>query len=200
MSTAPEASNGAPPNQPARKSRWQRFSPSMGWPAFWSEILIVVLGVAIALAANEVVEQWNWRNKVADAEARLQGDIAWAFLWSAEKSASQPCVDAQLAAMSRNVLESGDTLTPSAVTTTLGRQQVVRMPTRPWRFPVWEALLADGTASHFSPQRQAILGRISDDMVQARDYEAETRSLGGALLMMRDPIALDPMVRAELLT
>ena len=25
----------------------------MGWKAFWSEILIVVLGVAIALAANE---------------------------------------------------------------------------------------------------------------------------------------------------
>ena len=91
-----------------RRSRWQRFSPSMGWPAFWSEILIVVLGVVIALAANEAVEDWNWRNKVRDAEARLQGDIAWVFLWSAEKSVTQPCVDAQLAAMSRNVLDSGD--------------------------------------------------------------------------------------------
>ena len=84
----------------------------MGWTAFWSEILIVVLGVVIALAANEAVEQWNWRNKVAEAETRLQGDIAWAFLWSAEKSLSQPCVDAQLAALISTVLESGDTLAP----------------------------------------------------------------------------------------
>jgi hypothetical protein len=74
------------------------------------------------------------------------------------------------------------------------------MPTRPYRFPVWEALLGDGTASHFSPQRLAILGRISDEMAQARAYEAETRALGGALLVMRDPVPLDPVVRAELLT
>ncbi len=172
----------------------------MGWPAFWSEILIVVLGVVIALAANEAVEEWNWRTRVKDAEARLQGDIAWVFLWSAEKSVTQPCVDAQLAAMSRNVLDSGDTLQPLPVGTALDRQWVVRMPTRPYRFPTWEALLADGTASHFPPQRQAILGRISHDMVQARAYEAESRGLDGALLVMRDPIALDPMVRADLLT
>jgi len=199
MNPTPDANNRTAPSQPARRSRWQRFSPSMGWPAFWSEILIVVLGVAIALAANEVVEQWNWRNKVADAEARIAGDITWAFLWSAEKSATQPCVDAQLAAMGRNVLESGDRLAPMPVYAALVRQQVVRMPTRPWRFPVWEALLADGTASHFPAQRQAVLGRISEDIAQARASEAETRGLGGTLLLMRDPIVLDPGVRADLL-
>jgi hypothetical protein len=37
-------------------------------------------------------------------------------------------------------------------------------------------------------------------MVQARAYEAESRGLDGALLVMRDPIALDPVVRADLLT
>ena len=71
MNEAPEAAQpttSAP--QPARRSRWQRFSPSMGWPAFWSEILIVVLGVVIALAANEAVEDWNWRHKVEDAPIR----------------------------------------------------------------------------------------------------------------------------------
>lgn len=172
----------------------------MGWGAFWSEILIVVLGVAIALAASEAVDSWNWRIKVKEAEARLQGDIAWVFLWSAEKSVTQPCVDAQLAAMGRNVLESGDTLRPLPVGTVLDRQWVVRTPTRPYRFPVWEALLADGTASHFPPHRLAILGRISHDMAQARAYEAQTRDLDGALLVMRDPIALDPVVRADLLT
>lgn len=184
----------------AHRSRWKRFSPSMGWRAFWSEIVIVVLGVVIALAANEAVSDWSWRNKVEDAETRLQGDIAWVFLWSAEKSVTHPCVDAQLAAMSRRVLESGDYLQPLPVGTALDRQWVVRMPTRPYRFPTWEALLADGTASHFPAQRQAIIGRISHDMAQARAYEAESRDLDGALLVMRDPIPLDPVVRADLLT
>ena len=80
---------GHDPMAAPRRSRWQRFSPSMGWPAFWSEILIVVLGVVIALAANEAVEEWSWQRKVAEAELRLQGDVDWAFLWAAEKSLSQ---------------------------------------------------------------------------------------------------------------
>ena len=193
--------NAAPPTPP-RRLRWRRFSPSMGWRAFWSEIVIVVLGVVIALAANEAVQEWTWRNKVEDAEARLRGDITWTFLWSAEKYASRPCVDAQLAALGRKVLESTATLKPVPVLTAnhLSLSYVVRMPNRPYRFPVWEALLADGTASHFAPQRQAFLGRISDDMAQARSSETETRSLMGRLMVMRDPIALDPVVRADLLT
>ena len=191
--------SASPTTETPRHSRWHRFSPSMGWRAFWSEILIVVLGVAIALAASEAVEAWNWRNKVDDAEKRLQGDIAWAFLWAAEKSASQPCIDAQLAAMGRNVLESGDKLKPLPVVNSLDLQFVVRMPNRPYRFPVWDALLADGTASHFSSQRQALFGRISDGMGMSRTFEMETRRLGGNLLLMRDPIALDPVVRANLL-
>jgi len=183
----------------AHRSRWRRFSPSMGWRAFWSEIVIVVLGVVIALAANEAVQDWNWRNKVKDAEARLQGDIAWAFLWAAEKYASQPCMDAQLATMARNVLDSGDTLQPMPVVGSLNLQMVVRMPNRPYRFPVWDALLADGTASHFATQRQALYARISDGMAMSRSSEVETRRLGGNLLRMRDPIPLDPVVRADLL-
>lgn len=171
----------------------------MGWPAFWSEILIVVLGVAIALAASQAVEEWNWRNKVKDAEARLQGDITWAFLWAAEKSASQACVDAQLAALGERVRNSGEILEPAPVLPNLEQQVLVRMPFRPYRFPVWDALLADGTASHFSTHRQALYGRISDGMEASRANEMESRRVGGYLLLMRDPIPLDPGVRAMLL-
>ena len=184
----------------AHRSRWQRFSPSMGWRAFWSEIAIVVLGVVIALAANEAVESWNWRNRVADAEVRLQGDIDWAFVWSAEKAMSASCVDAQLAALSRKVLEGGNTLEPQPVFAAVGLQHMVRMPNRPYRFAVWESLLADGTANHFSPRRQWFFGRVSDSMALSRAGEVESRRLSGNLLVMRDAIELDPVVRANLLT
>jgi len=182
------------------RSRWRRFSPSMGWRAFWSEIVIVVLGVVIALAANEAVQDWSWRSRVADADARLYSDIVWAFLWSAEKYTSQPCADAQLSALGRNVLESGDALTPAPVLISNGQPYIVRMPNRPYRFPAWDALVADGTATHFALQRQAFLGRISASMEQARQNEEETRRLMGSLMVMRDPIPLDRAVRADLLT
>jgi hypothetical protein len=165
MTTPPrDESIAAHAGATSTRARWRRFSPSMGWRAFWSEIVIVVLGVVIALAANEAVQEWNWRNKVKDAETRLQGDVTWAFLWAAEKYASQPCVDAQLAALARKVLDSGDTLDPVTVRTTGSTQKVVGMPNRPYRFPTWDALVADGTANHFSPQRQAFFGRVGNSM------------------------------------
>ena len=184
----------------AHRSRWRRFSPSMGWRAFWSEIVIVVLGVVIALAANEAVQDWSWRNKVDDGEARLQSEITWTFLWAAEKYVTQPCVDAQLEALSRNVLKSGQTLEPASVIKSGIVSYMARSPSRPQRFPVWDALIGDGTASRFTPERQAFLGRLSDSMNQARVSEVENRRLLGRLLVMRDPIALDAVVRADLLT
>ena len=185
----------------AHRSRWRRFSPSMGWRAFWSEIVIVVLGVAIALAANEAVQDWTWRNKVKDAEARLQYDITWAFLWEAEKYVSVACVDAQLAALSRNVLDSGDTLKSQPIITQNNNvQPVVRLPNRPYRFPTWDALVADGTATHFTSQRQAFLSGVSNDQALSRESMAEMRRLRGRLMVMREELPLDPAVRADLLT
>ena len=72
-------SSGKPENPKAYRSRWGRFSPSMGWKAFWSEIIIVILGVLIALAANEAVQNWNWQNKVHDGENRLRFDVDRSF-------------------------------------------------------------------------------------------------------------------------
>ena len=74
--TAPQDEAATATPEAAYRSRCRRFSPSMGWKAFWSEIVIVVLGVAIALAANEAVQDWTWRSKVQDAEVRLRDDIA----------------------------------------------------------------------------------------------------------------------------
>ena len=202
MTTPPEnGSDAAQPPASAHRSRWRRFSPSMGWRAFWSEIVIVVLGVVIALAANEAVQDWAWRNKVKDAEVRLRYDITWAFLWEAEKYVSVPCIDAQLAALSRNVLESGDTLKPQPIITQNNNvRSVVRLPNRPYRFPTWDALVADGTATHFAPQRQAFLSGVSHDQALSSESMAEIHRLRGRLMVMREPLALDPAVRAGLLT
>jgi len=188
--------------QPARRSRWQRFSPSMGWPAFWSEILIVVLGVVIALAASEAVEDWNWRNKVRDAEVRLLRDTNAIFAWGAEQYMVRPCINAQIDELARRVIVSGEALDPAPVysdTSALpfALSFVVRAPTRPWRFSVWDALVADGTASHLDPARQ---GYFSDIRHQAASIQRnEVDRLLGRLDVLALPTLLDPNSRREFL-
>lgn len=189
-----------PTHPSARRSRWERFSPSMGWRAFSSEIVIVAIGVVIALGANEAVQQWSWNRKVADAEIRLKGDMDMAFFFSAEQRVTRPCVDAQLAALTDRLLQSGDTLDPATIHVTDGHRYVVRMPRRPYGFPVWDALVADGTASRFPPERQAMYGRINDTMLQARtgQFESSVR-LAGRLLAMGHPVPLDASARRDFL-
>ena len=186
--------------EPLRRSRWRRFSPSMGWRAFWSEILIVVIGVVIALAANEAVEKWNWRNKVADGEARLREDTANVFEWSAERYATGPCIDAQLAALITRVMDSGERLDPAPIHTSLNMRRVLTAPQRPFRFPVWDALVADGTASRMSPQRQALYGRLGDSMARMRLRNEDYMRLRGRMLVLAHPIELDAQTRNRLLT
>jgi hypothetical protein len=186
--------------EPVQRSRWKRFSPSMGWRAFWSEILIVVIGVVIALAANEAVEKWNWRNKVADGEARLREDTANVFEWSAERYATGPCIDAQLAALITRVMDSGERLDPAPIHTSLNMRRVLTAPQRPFRFPVWDALVADGTASRMSPERQALYGRLGQSLERMRLRNEDYMRLRGRMLVLAHPIELDAQTRNRLLT
>lgn len=200
MTTPVPGENATVTKTPARRSRWQRFSPSMGWRAFWSEIVIVVLGVAIALAASEAVEAWNWRNKVADGEARLRDDTANVFEWSAERYAAGPCIDAQLAALITRVMDSGERLDPAPIHTSLNMRRVLTAPQRPFRFPVWDALVADGTASRMSPQRQALYGRLGQSLERMRLRNEDYMRLRGRMLVLAHPIELDAQTRNRLLT
>ena len=137
------------------RSRWGRFSPSMGWKAFWSEIIIVVLGVMIALAANEAVENWNWQKKVAAGELKLQREAATNFQWAAEQAAAGPCIAAQLDALQKRLLSSGDVLDPAPVfNDSFAGSFVYRIPSRPYVQSAWQAVSNDGTASHMDDWRQ----------------------------------------------
>lgn len=200
MTAAPDDPGSNAPTAVAHRSRWRRYSPSMGWPAFWSEILIVVLGVVIALAANEAVQEWNWRNKVNEAEGRLKPDLDALLKWYAEAVAAQPCVEAQLDELRRRVLQSGDVLQPAPEHVfELGMPLVVRAPHRSYAFGTWDALGAEGTAIHFARDRQARLNRIARGATRAREHGWEFQRMLGRLEVMRDAIPLDPVTRAELL-
>jgi hypothetical protein len=186
-----------------RRSRWERFSPSMGWKAFWSEILIVVIGVAIALAASEAVQEWNWRNKVADAEIRLREDAGRVFLWSAEQYVAKPCVDAQLDRLARNLMDSDTTLAPMQLHEDISNPTrprfVLRQPNRPWRFSVWDALEADGTATHFTQERQDTFANINETASTLLLHRNEVGRMLGGLTALSYPLPLDAHVRREFL-
>src|SRR3954464_8285916 len=50
--------------------------PLHGWRAFAGEVGIIVLGVLIALALEQVVDDWQWHKKIAIVRRSLVGELA----------------------------------------------------------------------------------------------------------------------------
>ena len=193
--------NASETPNPTHRSRWQRFSPSMGWKAFWSEIVIVILGVLIALAANEAVQNWSWQNKVREGEARLQGDVANLFNLSAEQYSVTPCTLLQLQALSQKLVRSNSAWTPVTVhiDATSNVPFIIRMPARPHVFPVWDSLLADGTAARFTQERQALYGALSSRITRTQNQNDDANQLGRRLLALGHPMSLSDDMRSNFL-
>lgn len=51
--------------------------PWHDWRDNVRELAIVVTGVLIALLAQEVVQNWEWKHKVAAAERAMQHEMLW---------------------------------------------------------------------------------------------------------------------------
>jgi len=78
--------------------------PLHGWRAFAGEVGVIVLGVLIALAAQQVVENWQWNTEVRAERASLLQEASDMMGVIAIRNAQVPCVDRRLAEI-RTVLE-----------------------------------------------------------------------------------------------
>lgn len=170
-----------------------------GWTAFVGEIVVVIAGVLIALGAGELVTAWNWQRKVAEGEQQLAAELRRGYLSAMEQVVVSPCVQAQLDALSAGVMASGDTLTPFPVLDTPVSRTVVSIPVRSYLDGTWRALLDDGTLPHLASERRQLYDLAYErfERIEARNADAVTSR--GRLLVLSQPIPLDPSVRLALL-
>lgn len=81
--------------------------PVHGWRAFVGEIAIVVIGVLLALGAQQMVESWNWQQKVAAARQTMDEEIRNSLLSVAELDRTEKCSTIQLVAL-QDAIVRGD--------------------------------------------------------------------------------------------
>jgi hypothetical protein len=74
-----------------------KVTPSHGWNAVGWELGIVVLGVLIALGAQQLVESIYWQGEVASERKALLQEAQDTYDSIAVRAAQQPCVDRRLA-------------------------------------------------------------------------------------------------------
>lgn len=76
-------------------------TPLNGWRVFWGEVGIIVLGVLLALAAQRLVDEWQWKREVAGFRDALREELNLDLGTYPYRAKQKPCITARLDELQR---------------------------------------------------------------------------------------------------
>jgi hypothetical protein len=160
--------------------------PLHGWREFAGEVGVVLLGVLLALGAQQLVSDWQWRNEVRDAEQRMRTELSFDLALAYERFAIDPCLRPRLAEL-RDELMRNDPTWPGSRARFVndyyksGFPSVYRTPNRPWLQATWLTALDGGVIGHFNPDRVVELSGLFDSVAKLGQIQAEEADAGETL-------------------
>lgn len=155
--------------------------PWRGWREFAKEVGTIVLGVLIAIAAEQAVAALHHRDIVVKGEDALRANFARFVEYSAALDQEAPCMTARVAEL-RAIVDN------AAANRRLPRIGSVPQPyPRPWQIDTWDAMVASQGAAYLPKERALLYSRIAmsardlygDATVEWEDWGA-LQSLSGA--------------------
>jgi hypothetical protein len=152
--------------------------PLHGWREFLGEVGIIVIGVLIALGAEQLVEDLHWRNEVQEMDRRIQAEVVENLTNAEERFAIEMCLRPRLGEL-RDSLLLDRAIWPGSRASFAddiyksGFPSVYRTPSRPWIEASWHTALNGEALGHFNPDRVQLLAPIFDDIDQLRGMQAE---------------------------
>jgi hypothetical protein len=152
-----------------------------GWREFLKEVGIIVLGVLIALGAEQTAVALHEASKAARAEALVRDEFALNVAFARERLTTTPCMLSRLDELRRVLLKTSDrTALPD-----LG--EIGEVPERPFEWEAWKSMVSAGLVDHLTDQQRwsyqhVYLNGGANDVLQQgeqRDW-ATLYSLSGA--------------------
>jgi hypothetical protein len=138
-----EAAEPAPPPEENKMEIHHKPKRWHGWREFLKEFTTIVLGVSVALAAEQSVEWLHWRGKVVQAREQIAEETVSNMIVAITRIRMSSCVEQRLDALalvldtaskSGNLPPVGDIGMPRQLQLSVG---------------VWDSLVASETAPHF---------------------------------------------------
>ena len=173
--------------------------PLHGWREFIGEVGIIVVGVLIALAAEQALEALNWHARAADARQSLSGELGDHYGKAVEWRTVEPCIAAQLDQLEQRLLASGDRLSPAPTFAEGDRTFALRAPSRPYADSVWQGVVSEGVSSHFSNDDRIELGKYYSELRDVDELNKRLTADGAKLDSLTKPLPLDANSRLSLL-
>lgn len=173
--------------------------PTHGWRELVGEVGIIVVGVLIALAAEQIVEALHWRSQTRETEQALRTEIQDSVKSVVERRAIDGCLQTQLA-MLRNAVPRGLTSEPLPLSI---RPRVIpdlyATPWRAWTRGGWEAAIASNALNHVEAARLGAYANVYKAIEDVNGIVRHERDTKGALAPLRlGP--LQPATVAQIMT
>jgi|tagenome__1003787_1003787.scaffolds.fasta_scaffold20988116_2 hypothetical protein len=165
--------------------------PLHGWRAFVGEVGIIVVGVLIALGAEQVVEDLHWKQKVDVVRRSLTGELGNdRARWEANMS-FVPCARREIAALDRWAANAAPDGPAPTAPVTFGSLFW-------WMHSAnWNLATGSETLDHFPIQDQLAFAALYDGVVHREaDIESASDLSGQAAGLV--PLATDAQGRREL--
>jgi hypothetical protein len=176
-----------------------KLNPPHGWNAVGWELAIVIVGVFIALAAQQWVDELSWRGKSRAATAAISREVGDHYAASVEWRLVTPCMMAQIDRLQSRILRSGERLDPATVYSEPAFPRfVLRIPSKEYDSSAWQAAIADGVTSHLSPELRTELSEHYQQVAVLQDMTQRNGISYGSVFSLSRPIPLDPGVRLSL--
>jgi hypothetical protein len=126
--------------------------PLHGWRALAGEVGIIVVGVLIALGAQQLVEKLHDRSEAREARQSIESELEINMARLASRTAQRSCVERRLAEI-QSILDSGDGQATVNPPSWIGRPQFWTMQT-----VRWDAISQAGRAALMPPKELADYG------------------------------------------
>lgn len=129
--------------------------PLHGWRAFIGEVGVIVLGVLIALGAEQAAEAYHHREQVRQGEEALKANYVAFIRAAASIKARATCVADRISEI-RAILDE------ASVTHQLPRIGPIPKPLpHRWEISVWDAMIASQAAGHLAADKAFLYAGIA---------------------------------------
>jgi hypothetical protein len=176
--------------------------PLHGWRAFFGEVGVIVLGVLIALGATQLVDAWQWRQQIKQADEAFSFELEAAVQNAYVRLAIEPCLIHRLDEIEAQLNEPGENWrgmheilnsTPTTVGPPLAAAYHTYVPAMPITTNAWSNALANGIVSHLPPLRASYLSDAYDAATRLRE---DSRQEGMAVASLA-PLAKDRKLTSD---
>lgn len=179
-------------------------TPIHGWRVLAGEIGVIVVGVLIALGAQQLVERREWSQKAAATEEAIKAELGAAAGFSYERRIIQPCLQGKIRELTDKLVTNDGAWIASPMKFSPGQYRNVmppayRAPSRTFLWDAWTTAMADGTVNHMPAARVQLYSALYNQVEHMARLQEEEQRAGASLTPLSYNARFDDRTRGEMI-